>query len=101
MKQTINFYDFQQAFNSVRPDNFSYNGLKAMFEFFEQLDDDCGTETELDVIAICCDFTEYETLKEFQDNYGADNYPTFESISDHTTFISIDCEAKAFIIQDF
>jgi hypothetical protein len=99
MKQTITESMFIDGINSCRPDNFTYHGLKALFEFLDSLDDDCGTESEYDPIGICCEFTEYENLQEFQDNYGADEYPDRESISDHTTFISIDDES--FIIQDF
>ena len=59
MKQTINFSQFVAAFNDYdRGDQFSYEGLKALFEYFEEYEEDCGVEVELDVIAICCDFTE-------------------------------------------
>ena len=68
MKQTINFYDFNQAFNNIRPANFSYDGLLALFNYLEQYEDDCGTEIELDVIALCCDFTE-STYHEIYNDY--------------------------------
>ena len=58
MKQTINKYQFRDAFMSIRPDNFSYEALEILFEYFEQLEDDIGEDIELDVIAICCDWTE-------------------------------------------
>jgi hypothetical protein len=58
MKQTVNEYDFHRAFEALRPDNFSYEGLGLLFEYFEQLEDDMGEEIELDVIAICCDWAE-------------------------------------------
>ena len=105
MKQTVYEHDFINAFQSIRPDNFTYAGLKALYAWFEELDDSCGTETELDVIAICCDFTEYENLAEFQDNYGKDDYPDIESIQDYTSVIEVGNESdeteRAFIIQDF
>jgi hypothetical protein len=109
MKQTVSQYDFTDAFHKMRPDNFSNAGLIAMFDYFEQMDNDCGTETELDVIAICCEFTEYANLAEFQDDYGAENYPDYESISDQTCIIQSDYYAasseewgnNSFIIQAF
>lgn len=58
MKQTVNEYDFRRAFEASRPDNFSYEGLGLLFEYFEQLEDDMGEEIELDVIAICCEWAE-------------------------------------------
>lgn len=58
MKQTVNLYEFREAFRAIRPDNFSYEGLDILFEYLEQLGEDIGEEIELDVIAICCDYSE-------------------------------------------
>ena len=60
MKQTINLYDFRTAFAQMRPENFSYDGLKVLFEYLEELELSSGEEMELDVIGICCDFSEIE-----------------------------------------
>jgi len=99
MKRTVNVYDFRQAFkDSGRNDNFTYEGLGALFEYFEGLEEDTGEEMELDVIGICCEFYEYEDLKEFQENYG-DEYQTIEDIEDQTTVIPVD--GDRFIIQQF
>ena len=98
MKQTINFYDFERAFaDHDRQDQFTYEGKRALFEWFEMLDEDCGTETELDVIAICCEFTEYESLNEFNCDY--DNNWSQDDISDHTFLIPV--HGDSFIIQQF
>ena len=68
MKTTINEYQFEQAFRDAgRGDNFSYAGLQALFEYLQSYEDDGGEEIELDVIALCCEFTEYEDLAEFQE----------------------------------
>lgn len=63
MKKTISEYDFINAFkqNSERKDTFSYYGLKALYEYLEQYEDDTGEEMELDVVAICCEYTEYKS----------------------------------------
>ena len=59
MKQTINLEQFQQTFTDWGcSDNFSYEALEVLYDWFEELDADCGTDTELDVIAICCEFSE-------------------------------------------
>ena len=59
MKQTINnVYQFREAFREVRPDNFSYEGLATLWEYFDEYEESTGEEVELDVIAICCDFSE-------------------------------------------
>ena len=71
MKQTVNKTQFHDAFNAVRPDNFSYKALNLLFDCFERLEEDAGIETELDVIAICCDFSE-DSVKNIIDNYSID-----------------------------
>ncbi len=98
MKQTINEYQFTEAFKRIRPNNFSYEGLKALFEWFEELENDTGEEMELDVIAICCEFTEYENLKQYNDEYG-NECEEIDEIADDTTLIKIDDER--FIIQQY
>lgn len=99
MKQTINFYDFERAFKDYdRIDNFSNAGLKALFNYLEEYEDSTGEEIELDVIALCCEFSEYESLEDFQANYGTD-YESIDDIEDNTIVIMIDNES--FITKDF
>lgn len=100
MKQEITKSSFRDAFRDYgRQDQFSYNGLGALYDWLEQLYDECyENDYELDVIALCCEFTEYENLKDFQSNYG-DDYKTMEDIEQETSVIMIDSDS--FIIQDF
>ena len=70
MKQTINFYDFQKAFQELRPNSFTYEGLRALFEYLEDLEDSTGEEIEFDVIVLCCDFIEYESEEEYHKDYS-------------------------------
>lgn len=72
MKQTVNFSDFVDAFFRThnRMDQFSYEGLKALFEHLEQYEEDMGEEMELDVIAICCDYSEHSTAVEAATQHG-------------------------------
>lgn len=99
MKITVSFYDFERAFRELRPDNFSYRGLRALFEYL-----DCGSEIELDVIALCCDYTEYSDIDEFLEDYGnlfaEGEEPTLEEIGEHTAVIEIE-GTEGFIIQNF
>ena len=98
MIQTINEFQFEDAFKSIRPDNFSYEGLKALYDYFEQYEEDTGEQIELDVIAICCDYYEYEDLEAFQEDYSED-YESIEEIEHATQVIMID--DTSFIIQAF
>ena len=58
MKTTVSLFDFQRAFLDIRPNNFTNEALECLFNYFEQIDNDTGIESELDVIGICCDFAE-------------------------------------------
>ena len=87
MKQSINEYDFRDAFTKLRPNNFTYDGLTALYNYLEDLEQDTGQEVELDVIALCCDFSEYENLEEYKKNYSSIN--SIEDIQSATTYISI------------
>ena len=53
-----------------RSDNFSVEGRQALFDYLENLEDDTGEKIELDIISLCCDYTEYKNLKELQENYN-------------------------------
>lgn len=71
MKTTVHFDDFRHAFNSIRPDNFSREALEQLFDYFEAYERDTGEEIELDVIAICCDYTA-QNYKDIAEAYGID-----------------------------
>lgn len=58
MKTTVYFSEFCDYFHKIRPDNFSYEGLRVLFDHLEEIDNSCGEESELDVIGLCCDFAE-------------------------------------------
>jgi len=68
MKTTVSLYDFRDAFQRIRPTNFTYEGLEALFDYLEQYEQDCGQELELDVISICCDFSE-DSWEAIAENY--------------------------------
>jgi len=61
MIQTVNYYDFRNAFQSMdRGNQFSYEALTMLFDWLEQYEEDTGEQVELDVIALCCDYSEME-----------------------------------------
>jgi len=72
MKRTISKYDFERAFHDCgRGDQFSYEALELLFDFLEEMEQDTGEEWELDVISLCCDFSE-DDWGEIADNYNID-----------------------------
>lgn len=107
MKQTINFSQFCDAFSDDRKDTFTYHGKQALFEYLEEYEEATGEEIELDIIALCCEYTEYENLKELQDNYS--DIKSMDDLEEHTQVIQIPehkglnetIEGGGFIIQDY
>lgn len=84
MKKTITKQDFINEFeNSYRKENFSYQGLEKLFDYFEQFETETGEQIELDIIAICCDFVEFENINELKKEYEIPSYLSFEKIFDY------------------
>jgi hypothetical protein len=54
-----------------RKNQFTYNGLRVLFDYFEGYEEDTGEEVEMDVIAICCEFNE-DYCEEIAQNYNID-----------------------------
>ena len=98
MKTTVQEHDFINAFKEYnREDNFSYEGRRALFEFFEEYEELTREEIELDVIALCCDYTEYKDLDELKENYT--DIESMEELEERTLVIMIN--DKSFIIKNF
>ena len=75
MKTTVTFSAFSDAFRIMRADNFSYAALQALFDYLvdylEEMEADTGEEIELDVIALCCDYSESD-WQEIAHDYAID-----------------------------
>lgn len=83
---------FVNEFRAVRPDNFTYSGLEALFDYL----DDCQPDIELDVIEICCDFCQYDTVEEACAAYDLKDREELE----YNTIV-IDCADDSVIIANF
>ena len=86
MFSTLGFSDFYDGFSSRR-ENFSYDGLRVLFDYFENLEDDTGEKIEFDPIAICCEYSEF-TIEEFNQNYDTE-FDTLDEIQDYVNENSI------------
>lgn len=83
MKKTLNVYDLKKEFVEADRDYYSLDGLEALLDYYNEIDENM----ELDVIAICCDCTEYgeNTVCSFEDlknDYGY-LYPVDEWLDDN------------------
>jgi len=86
MKDTVTEYQFINTM-AQKQHGFSYEGAKALFEYFEQYEQDTGEEMEFDPIAIRCDFDEYESLEDIKKSYQ--DIESLEDLQNHTTVIEI------------
>ena len=98
MKKNVSKYDFTDAFasSSERKEQFSYSALQALYDYLIEYEEDTGEEIEFDMIALCCEFSEYEDIEEI---IGV--YPDIESVDDlrdHTQIIEF---GGGIIVQAF
>ncbi len=94
--QEVNRFRFHQLFKEYgREENFSQEGLDALYDFLE----DSFETLEIDIIAICCDFNEYQNLEEFYTDYDEEDFSTMDDIEAMTIVIPVNNEG--FIIQAF
>lgn len=78
MYTNINFSGFCDTFRSYgRNDSFSYEGKRALFDYLEGYEEDTGEKIELDVIALCVDFSE-EPIVDVLENYDMDSLEELE-----------------------
>jgi len=69
MNKTLNTSDITNALLKDENAAWSYNGARALAEYLEELEEDCGIELELDVVALRCEFSEYASLEEWLIEY--------------------------------
>ena len=71
MKTIVSEYQFVDSFRACgRETQFSVPARRAMFEYFERLEEDSDTEIQLDPIGICCEFAEYPSALAAAETYG-------------------------------
>ena len=79
----MNKTEFIEAFSKWHggdyKNNFSYEGLDAMYDYFHEIE-----EYELDMVGICCNYSEYENLAEIQEQY-----PDIETVEDLREFTEV------------
>ena len=103
MKITVTESMFKDEFIRMnRGDNFSSAGLSALFEILEEMEQDIGEEFELDVIGLCCDFSE-EYYQDIADNYGieGDFDEVLEYIASEALVVYANEETGYILYQNF
>ena len=81
-------------------ENFSYSGLTALYNYFEELENDTGQTIEFDLIAIAGEYSEL-TIDELRDNYSINkDIDVIEYLQENTIVIEIE-NSDSVIIQDY
>jgi hypothetical protein len=98
MIQTINVSDFRDAFRACgRADQFSYEGLGALFDYLEEIDPDF----DLDVIALCCDYSE-DSPEDIAESYGIDLSECSEGVCTASAYgLEQVAKAKTAVVRDY
>jgi hypothetical protein len=72
MKTTVYLSDFRDAFKRAgRGEQFTYEGLELIYDYIDEYERDSGEEIELDVIALCCEWSELSP-EDIIDQYSTD-----------------------------
>ena len=89
--QTLTNSMFHDAFHHMgRKDNFSYDGLNALYDYLDELE-----EYELDVIALCCEFTESSITDALKDT-GCDDIRELQN-----TTLVLEVDNETIIYQNY
>lgn len=83
MKITVDVYDMKERFVAMDRDYYTFEGLESLLDYYDEIDENM----EFDVIAICCDCTEYGegavcSFDDLINEYGY-KYPVEEWLEDN------------------
>jgi hypothetical protein len=104
MVKVLSYYEFVNEFHSMgRGNQFTNAGLLGLYEMLEQFEDETGEPWVLDVIALCCDYSEYGDALEAADDYTTEQFEdeseALEWLQEKTQVIELD--NGGVIIQTF
>lgn len=66
---------------------FSYEAKVALFDYYEEYENESGENIECDPIAFCCEWLECENLEEVISQY--ENIKTIEDLEDQSTVLTL------------
>jgi hypothetical protein len=98
--QTVNKHQFIDSFKSwdTYANHFSYEGLELLYDWLDESGDE-----ELDVVALCCDFTESDVTT-IQHDYELTEDTTFDEVleylQDNTIVVGV-TEQKTIVYYTF
>lgn len=98
MYKNINEQEFINEFKiGTRKAQYSIEGLKALYKYFKNYEFAANEDVYLDVIAVCCEYTEYENIEACLKDY---DLKTIDELRENTDIIKIEGTDRI-IIKDF
>jgi hypothetical protein len=76
---------------------FSYDGIVALFNYYEEYEEDTGEQIECDPIGLCCEWSEYSNFEDIQAEYN--DLLDMDDLTNKTTVIN--CDNGGLIIRKF
>ena len=107
----INKYEMIRAFNTYgrlktsEGGNFTMKAVEALFEYYDEMAGECfelSQAYELDVVGICCEWTQYDNIDEVREAYDLvrdDAMDVFEYLEDNTYHIVLDDDS--ILVREF
>ena len=97
--QTVSPSDlYHLACKMARGDNFGYKGWRAIGDYLESLSDDLGENIEIDIVAICC---EYSMAESADDAYMQYDHLHGVDLPDEEDWEELTEEEKLETIEEF
>ena len=69
MKSTLNTHEAISLLMADENAAWTMAGARALVEHLEQVEEDCGEETEFDRVALRCEFNQYESLNDWAEQH--------------------------------
>ena len=110
MYQSVGFGEFCDAFRACnRSENFSYEGKCLLFDYLEEYEKDTGESIELDIIAVCCEYSEdsidaiiqYYTIEVEEDATEEEKADIVEEYLSENTFLVGKTDIGTFVYMAF
>ena len=96
IKETLSEDSFINRFLQIRG-NFSVKALRELYHYYDDMSEGIGEDIEFDPVAICCEWTEYDTEQECLDDYS--HCEDIEEIRTSTVVLPV--YGDAIIVQNF
>lgn len=94
---------YHMACRMDRGHNFGYAGWNAIGEYLEQLSEDISEDVEVDIVAICCEYSSADSVDEFYNEWRSSLGFSREGLNINTAEIweDMDEEEKLEAIRDY